>query len=229
MPPDSLLSPGSAATVRVAPHRSLSRLVGRPCAVVSVSDEKVGGRAVRFATIHVDDGSETGTLVRDVPAGYLAPATPKRRRSPLNLHAPKDTRSEAERQAEGVAWLRAHGYTVLEVGKGRKGVTCRSCGAFSFPTGWQGNDPGVSDTLITRDSWPLGCALMLEWKDGEKGQRTKEQAALEAAGRIWVVWDLRTCLAAVYTFEWDDPRITPNPEVRGWLISHGGLGREAAA
>jgi hypothetical protein len=222
--PDTLLSPGSAATVRVPPRAGLAHLAGATCSVVSIRAEIVGGRSVIFATIHADDGTEEGIVVPDVPASYLAPTLPKRRRSPLNLHAPKDTRSEAERQAEGVAWLRAHGYTVIELGKGRKGVRCRDCGTFAVPTGWQGNDPGAPDTVVTRDSWPASCALLLEWKDGEKGARTKEQAELEAAGRIAVVWDLRTCLMAVYAFERADPRIMPNPDLMDWLMRHAGPG-----
>jgi hypothetical protein len=231
-------SPNDLVRLDYAPGqwRQMRGAVGH---VVSV-DRDTGFVRVLFDATDTDTGTREA---RDIPPAYLCRlplgdiATARRqpqRKPPLFLHEPRDDRSEEARQAEGVSWLRANGYTVLEVGKFRTQAICGRCSreekravkafckdckaaVFSPNTG---STPGTPDTLISRDDWPVGAWLGMEWKDGPKGRRKPEQAALEAAGRIVVAWDLASCLTALHAFELSDSRIPVCPAVEDWLNNH---------
>lgn len=170
----------------------------------------------------VEFALEESSHLVNVPLPYLTIVKSPSRRGVLNLHSPKDTRSEAERQAEGVAWLEKHGYTVLLIGQGRKGSSCSKCGQWNVPTGYVGNSPGNPDTLVTHDKYPEGVGLLQEWKNGENGERRKEQAELEARKRIVVVWNLPSMMKALWRFE---RRILPlaacSVDVQTWLSDRG--------
>lgn len=200
---------------------------------------------VHRATVHFDDGSEAGIIAQDVILNYLVRVEtgPKKRRSPLNLTAPRDSRSEADKMAEAVAWLRERGYVVFEVGQFRQQAICHKCSrdahravlAFCstchskvFSPG-TGSTPGTPDTYVLHPQrWPRAervppAHLPMEWKQAEKSERKPEQKALEAAGLIAVVWSLSTCLTAVYRYEDEVLHIEPHPEIVAWLVERGEL------
>ena len=163
------------------------------------------------------------------------------RRSPLRLSLVADTRSEAERQTEGVRWLRSQGYAVDLVGQGRRPFPCAKCRQMVFPTGEVGNTAGVADTHVNHPKrWqsPL-IELPVEWKKcpdpgTEKGRRTKwfsdrpEQEARYNAGRIVVVWDLPSLAVALARFEIDVLGIEPLPLVAALVADHEERQRRAA-
>lgn len=193
--------PGSLAKYQHAPGKVRKILPGKGTEIALVEFEMEGNPG--FA---------------DVPVPYLVVIKATQRRGVLNLHLVKDDRTEAERQAEGIAWLHSNGYTVLTIGQGRKAVQCPKCGDWNVPTGYVGNSPGCPDTLVTHDGWPVACGLLMEWKDGENGERRPGQEKLEERKRIVVVWDMASMLCALWRFE---RRILPlagcSKAVQDWL------------
>ncbi len=83
--------------------------------------------------------------------------------------------SEASIQREIKEVLVLLGYTVMETGKARSRVSCGTCGAKSFATGWQGNTPGLPDLYVHRTGWgkPIAVALELKAKDGRPSEAQK--------------------------------------------------------
>jgi hypothetical protein len=189
-----------------------------PGQVVSVS----ASYGVQFARVKFDNG-----FVDDLALGYLNPAPVTRQKethvlTPAETDTPiaglADERDEAERQAEGVGWLRENGYTVLEIGQSRARVTCPGCQHPFFPTGYQGNTPGTPDTLITHDDYPEACGLLMEWKTGPRADVRKEQKELARRQRVTIVWNLAMCLTALVRFENHLGVETPGTtKAREWL------------
>jgi len=101
--------------------------------------------------------------------------------------------SEASIQTEIRSLLIVLGYTVMETGKGRSRVSCRSCGAKTFATGWQGNTPGLPDLYVHRSGWqqPIAVGLELKAKDG-KPSDAQQWLASQCMTRI-----VRSCAEAL--------------------------------
>jgi len=201
--------------------------------VVTAFDPAQGAAEVDFG------GERVGVMVR-----YLAPAPTgekRKRRGVLNLRAPKDERTEAERLDDGAKDIEQLGYRVWRVGQGKavaichrcsrisreRGgkpmvqIRCRDCGSLGYAPSTH-STMGVPDTFILCPRrWPRRTVLPVEWKDDKNGKRTEEQAELEAAGVIVVVWNSETLFAAVAEFERADPRIEPNPAIVEWLERRG--------
>lgn len=160
-----------------------------------------------------------------------------RKPAPLRLSMPADTRTEAQRQTEGVKWLRSMGYNVDLVGQSRRPTQCPNtkCRTMVFPKGDVGNTVGVADTKINHPKrWqsPL-IEMPIEWKDcpdpgTEKGRHAqwfksgerKEQEARFLAGRIVVVWDLLSLAQAVARFETDVLDIELDPMMAALIAQH---------
>lgn len=70
--------------------------------------------------------------------------------------------------------LMSCGYTVIEVGKTRAKVKCNSCGAWSYPRGWQGNTLGAPDLYIHHKQWHK-VALGIELKTEKGAVRERQQ------------------------------------------------------
>lgn len=235
-PPD--LATGDLVVLRTAPGR-LARARGLVGRIVRFE----AAARIQVVDVRFDDGTGEGHLEPDIPLAYLEKAPPDRakRRGVLNLHAPKDTRKEAEKQAEAKAWLEARDYLVTEIGQFRSAAVCWKCTreraattgdsrpvkvfcpvhrspVFSPDTG---SDPGATDWEVTRPDWPYLMLIGMEWKRDGKAHRRPEQIERERLGRSVFVWSLAMCLQAVHAFECADPRIEPHPEIREWLESHG--------
>lgn len=108
--------------------------------------------------------------------------------------------SEASLQRQIRELLTALGYTVMETGKGRSRVTCATCGARSYATGWQGNTPGLPDLYIHRREWANPVAVALELK-AEGGRPTTTQAVLNDMGMTRIVRSASEALDALATIE----------------------------
>lgn len=231
------LKPGDAVTLTCAPSMKTRHLIGRPAEIMTIETVVAGGRGHRVATIRCvsEDGVTPGDLVQDVFASYLRPLAKEKqkRRPPLRLHAPKDDRSEAERMAEGLALIRGWGYEYLGVGQSRKAaichqctrkakrrvrIVCKDCGSFGFSPSTS-STPGTPDSFAWHPTYPGLLMAPIEWKDGPNGDRTDEQAALERAGRIAVVWDELSLCRALHSFELLI-NVTPRPELVQWLAAH---------
>lgn len=180
--------------------------VGGFCDVVFAMDEQTG------ATMHV----------RDIPCTYCEKAPAKRsRRGALYLHEPKDTRSEAQIQADCSAWLHSLGYRVLGVGQYRKQAVCFRCSSqrkqsgdaglvrvscpfchapvFSPDTG---SSVGYPDTSVRHpERWPRNAVLLQEWKKDAKADRRAKQLELEAAGWSDIVCSRREAAISIRRFE----------------------------
>lgn len=157
-----------------------------------------------------------------------------RKSAPLYLRTVQDTRTEAERMDAGCALLARCGYDVLRIGQSRQAaichkctrenrgkfvrIKCKTCGSDGFSPSTQ-STAGTPDTMVSRDCWPWGTWLGIEWKAGPKGERTKEQKELEARGRIVVVWDDQSVADAVCRYERDVIGIAPAPMLAGWIKS----------
>lgn len=204
---------GDACRLRVAPHVKQRPLIGLPAEVRAVREERVGGRFLAFVTLWVDDGSETGQVVRDVPMGFLSPPAEKlKRRSPLTLKPPADDRTERQKQDEGQEWLTRRGYTVLVVGQYMKKVRCEGCGNWFWPEGF-GNSVGTPDLLVTCPSrWPVRTWTVLEYKKDEKAPRGQKQVELVEAGSSVFVWSLPMLKAALLEVE-TALGIEPHPDL----------------
>lgn len=97
---------------------------------------------------------------------------------------PRKPESAVQREIRAVLTLL--GYTVMETGKGRSRVSCTSCGAKSYATGWQGNTPGLPDLYVHRKGWGHPVAVALELK-AEDGKPTETQQWLEQMGMTRIV------------------------------------------
>lgn len=158
---------------------------------------------------------EPTTSTDCAPAGGAQNAPTTARRPRLKLTHPRDERTEAQRMDAGLSWLRSLGYGVLRVGQGRAAAICHACSRQAgrlvqihcVRCGSRGFAPstnstaGTPDSFVYREDYPVGTMLGMEWKDGPRGQRTTEQAQLEASGRIVVVWDEASMAEAVVCFE----------------------------
>ena len=140
------------------------------------------------------------------------------RRSPLTLRAPQDDRTEAERQAEGVSWLRSLGYRVIETDTHRGGATCGKCSRaqkrkvmaacpICHAPCWSpttGADAGLEDTSVQHPRWPGRPvpSMPVEWKRGPRAPRRPAQIERERLGEIVIAWDRHSlAAAAVVEFE----------------------------
>jgi hypothetical protein len=103
---------------------------------------------------------------------------------------------EKDLQAQVVGGLRRHGYTVLEIGKSRKGVACRQCGTFTVASGWQGNTPATPDLQIRSNAWPRGVWLDIELK-GSETEISDEQQRLCDDGGSYICWSWEEVWAIV--------------------------------
>lgn len=79
----------------------------------------------------------------------------QRIKNPGQFHpdVPEALMPEMELQEYVIGHLQARDYIVLQTGIARSKVKCSVCGQWSYPSGWQGNDPGLPDLLITRPEW----------------------------------------------------------------------------
>jgi hypothetical protein len=175
---------GQSVTLRPGVPKAFANLVGAIGVVAGITEDK----RCPVATVTYDDHR----ILEDVPTAYLipAPSDKPKRRSPLNLHEPKDERSEAERQREMVTWLAINGYLVLETGKARRMVKCEDCGNSFYPTGWQGNTPGCPDLFIHGLHWPALMWLGVDVKAGHSAEVRPEQKRLMDQKAICIVTNL---------------------------------------
>jgi hypothetical protein len=175
---------GMAVTLRTRVPKASANLVGAIGKVVRITEDK----RCPVATVTYDEHP----VLEDIPTAYLIPVPTKevKRRPPLNLHAPQDDRSEAERQKEMVAWCQANGYLVLETGKARKMVRCNTCGTVEYPRGWQGNTPGCPDLFVHGLHWPALLWMGVDVKAGAKAEVQPEQKRLVDQNAIAIVTNL---------------------------------------
>lgn len=132
--------------------------------------------------------------------------TKKQRRSPLIMKVVKPTPlTEKQLQEQIVNYLRWQRYEVLEVGKGRKGVTCPTCHSFHVPSGWQGNTPGCPDLFVSHPRWKEGTWIGVELKT-EKGAIREEQQRLLDASRVYIARSLDDVIRILKEGNWDDNR-----------------------
>lgn len=100
---------------------------------------------------------------------------------------------ERDLQAVVVESLSLHGYETMQTGKARARVKCDHCGAYSYATGWQGNDESLPDLFIRGKEWPVGVYVAVELKGSETAVRPGQQALCDRGGsyicRTWEeVW-----------------------------------------
>jgi hypothetical protein len=186
---------------------------------------------------------EDAVKLPDVPLAYLRPAIAplSARRPVLNLHSPKDERSEKEKQAECESWLLSCGYHVLGIGQWKRQavctnctnqnrrqsgnpkeplvkVFCRGCGrpAYALDTG---NTEGAGDWIIRHpDRWPVHAVLCQEWKRDEKSARRQKQVELSEAGWYPIVDSRLDCARAILAFERDVLRVEWHPELYRYIL-----------
>jgi len=175
---------GMAVTLRTGVPKAFANLVGAIGKVARITEDK----RCPVATVTYDEHP----VLEDIPLAYLvpAPADKPKRRPPLNLHEPKDERSESERQREMVTWLAVNGYLVLETGKARRMVKCQDCGTSFYPTGWQGNTPGCPDLFVHGLHWPALMWLGVDVKAGHNAEIRPEQKRLMDQKAITIVTNL---------------------------------------
>lgn len=89
---------------------------------------------------------------------------------------------EADLQALVVQTLGIHGYEVMQTGKARARVKCEHCGAYSYATGWQGNDESLPDLFIRGKGWPVGVYVAAELKGSETRVRPGQQVIADRGG-----------------------------------------------
>lgn len=142
---------------------------------------------------------------------------------PLKLTAPRV--SEKSRQADGVALLRACGFTILELGQKRRPVMCRNCRTMNWPT-FTDSSSGTPDTAVMFPGWGAPVALMFEWKADGTPVRP-EQRALSEAGMTMIVRTAREVAEAVCAFERYVLNRDPNKRLIAWLDSDGAYTRPA--
>lgn len=86
--------------------------------------------------------------------------------------------TESQLQKTVVSCLSNLGYQVMETGKARSKVTCKTCGCQSYATGWQGNTVGIPDLYIHNTLWKHSIAVPVELKT-QTGEVRKEQKIFE--------------------------------------------------
>jgi hypothetical protein len=106
---------------------------------------------------------------------------------------------ESTIQTSIVNVLTMYGYTVIEIGRTRRMVKCRRCGASTPAVGWQGNTPGAPDLMVTCDRWH-GDWVGIEVKR-PGGAIRPEQRALAEAGATSIVRSVRDALAVIVDAE----------------------------
>jgi hypothetical protein len=106
---------------------------------------------------------------------------------------------ESTIQTSIVNVLTMYGYTVIEIGRTRRMVKCRLCGASTPAVGWQGNTPGAPDLMVTCDRW-RGDWVGIEVKR-PGGAIRPEQRALAEAGATSIVRSVRDALAVIVDAE----------------------------
>lgn len=231
----SRIATGSRVTLLVATATGpLSRLQGESGAVALVETYP----SVSLASVIFDCGAK----VANIPLSYLGPEGGRKpsRRGAFRMKAPVDTRTEAQRMDEGVAFLAKRGYVVLRVGQGRVAavchacsrenkrltpIHCKDCGGRGFSPSTNSTE-GTPDSFLTHPRWarqdglPPGF-LGLEYKDGPNAKRTPEQQELESKGLIFVAWNLASCLEAVAKYERYQLGIEPLKDIAAYLMSAG--------
>ncbi len=125
----------------------------------------------------------------------------------MRLRSLKPTESDI--QATIVAALRQCGYIVMETGKSRAQVPCKTCGSKNYATGWQGNTPGIADVIVSHVDWPKNVWHMLEIKK-PGGKRRQEQIDLALYGASIFVESVYAALAEVCRFEHKTLKLTIN-------------------
>ena len=108
--------------------------------------------------------------------------------------------SESSIQSQSVALLIALGYRVMETGKSRSKQKCKTCGTYSYATGWQGNTVGLPDLYVHSINWPRGIALAIEMKT-MKGPIRPEQLELAEQGLINICRSAKCVLQTVEKYE----------------------------
>lgn len=91
------------------------------------------------------------------------------------------------------------GYTVIEIGRTRRMVPCKRCGASTPAIGWQGNTPGAPDLMVTSTRWS-GDWVGIEVKR-PGGTIRPEQKRLVDAGTVVIVRSVRDALGVVVEAE----------------------------
>ena len=91
------------------------------------------------------------------------------------------------------------GYTVIEIGRTRRMVPCKRCGASTPAIGWQGNTPGAPDLMVTSTRWS-GDWVGIEVKR-PGGTIRPEQQRLVDAGTVVIVRSVRDALGVVVDAE----------------------------
>lgn len=112
----------------------------------------------------------------------------------------KSTLSELAIQNQSVTLLQALGYVVMETGKSRSKQKCKTCGTYSYATGWQGNTVGLPDMYIHSTNWPRGVAIAIEMKT-EKGEIRPEQLKLAEQGLINICRSTSCVLQVIEKYE----------------------------
>ena len=87
--------------------------------------------------------------------------------------------SEGQIQSATIAYLRGHGFIVLQTSVRVRTNT--------------GQTPGIPDLLVSREEWPAGAWIGFEVK-AQKGVPTPEQELLLAQGRTFLVRDFETAV-----------------------------------
>lgn len=106
---------------------------------------------------------------------------------------------ESTIQTSIVHVLAMYGYTVIEIGRTRRMVKCKRCGASTPAIGWQGNTPGAPDLMVTSPRWS-GDWVGIEVKR-PGGAIRPEQRALADAGATSIVRSVRDALGVIVDAE----------------------------
>ena len=107
--------------------------------------------------------------------------------------------TEAQIQTSIRNVLTTLGYTVVEIGRTRRMVPCRRCGAQTPAIGWQGNTPGAPDLMVTTPRWG---ALWIGIECKRPGGAIRpEQRKLLDAGSTTIARSVRDALEAIMAAE----------------------------
>ena len=89
----------------------------------------------------------------------------------------------------------------METGKSRGKVRCPRCGTYHYPTGWQGNTPGLPDLYVhsTSKCWQ-STALAIELK-AEKGKVSDVQNYFASSGLTTICRSLEEVIELLFTVE----------------------------
>ena len=106
---------------------------------------------------------------------------------------------ESTIQTSIVNVLTMYGYTVIEIGRTRRMVPCKRCGASTPAIGWQGNTPGAPDLMVTCARWH-GDWVGIEVKR-PGGAIRPEQRTLAESGATSIVRSVRDALSVIIEAE----------------------------